>query len=247
MSRTPAVLGLLVLVVVLVACDKAAVDPAKSASTGSSAAAEAPMPAVPATPAKMRSVAVTAEKSAKGKEKFEATCAACHGAMGVGRIGVGPALNSKTFLAAASDEMLTRTIVKGRAGTTMIAWGAMLQGPDVENVISYMRSWHTVAEAKLNESPVTGDAENGKKLFADICAGCHGKTGAGYQETANGTGIGRKAFLQSVTNGFIRYLINHGKSGTKMRPMSKGSKVAVADLTKKEVEDVLAHLRASAW
>ena len=245
MSRTTALVGLLAFL--FAACDKPADTPAKSGAAESATAVEAPMPAVPATPPKMRSVAVTAEKSLKGKEKFEATCSACHGPMGVGRVGVGPALNSKTFLAAASDEMLTRTILKGRPGTTMIAWGAMLKGPDVENVISYMRSWNAVAEAKLDESPANGDAENGKKLFADICAGCHGRTGAGYQETANGTGIGRKAFLQSVTNGFIRYLINHGKSGTKMRPMSKGSKVAVADLTKKEIEDVLAHLRASAW
>ena len=26
------------------------------------------------------------------------------------------------------------------------------------------------------------------------CSGCHGRSGAGYQETANGTGIGRKAY-----------------------------------------------------
>lgn len=223
--------------------------PAKAASAAAAApkVAEPPGAKEPPVPAKMRTVEVTAAKTAKGKEKFEATCAACHGKRGVGRVGVGPALNSKTFLAAASDEMLTRTILKGRAGTTMIAWGAMLKGPDVENVISYIRSWKKVEAATLDESPVAGDAVNGKKLFSDICSGCHGRTGAGYQEIANGTGIGRKAFMKSVTNGFIRYLVNHGKSGTKMRPMSKGSKVAVADLTKKEIEDVLAHLRESAW
>ncbi len=237
-------------VLLLAACGKPA-EPEKKAEPAPAPAAEKKAepaaPKEPAAPAKMRTVEVTADKTAKGKEKFQTLCISCHGKDGEGRIGMGPALNSKTFLAAASDEMLTRTITKGRPGTTMIPWGTTLKGPDVENVISYMRSWNDVAAAKLDESPIKGDVKNGKKLFADICAGCHGKTGAGYQETANGTGIGRKAFMESVTNGYVRYLINHGKTGTKMRPLSDKSKVGVADLKPKEIEDVLAYLRESAW
>jgi hypothetical protein len=66
-------------------------------------------------------------------------------------------------------------------------------------------------------------------------------------ESANGTGIGRKSFLNSVSNGFIRYLTNHGKSHTPMRPFAYDSKVAVANLTGQQIEDVIAFLRSSAW
>ena len=66
-------------------------------------------------------------------------------------------------------------------------------------------------------------------------------------ESANGTGIGRAGFLDSVSNGYLRYVIKHGKSSTPMRPFAAGSKVAVANLSDSQIEDVIAFLRAGAW
>jgi cytochrome c oxidase subunit 2 len=183
---------------------------------------------------------------AKGKALF-ATCGACHGMQGEGRQGMGPRLNSKTFLAAASDDFLVQTISRGRTGTTMIPWGASFKEEDIQSIVAYLRSLNPAPAATLNESPLNGDAARGAKLYATICAACHGKSGAGYQETANGTGIGRAAFLDSVSNGFLRYIIKHGKSGTPMRPFDKNSKVAVANLTDQQVDDVIAHLRSQSW
>ena len=182
----------------------------------------------------------------KGKAFF-AACSACHGREGEGRQGIGPRLNSDTFLAAASDDFLVRTIRQGRAGTTMIGWGASYPAEGIQSIVAYLRSLNPVPAATLNEAPLNGDAARGAELYASICAGCHGRTGAGYQETANGTGIGRAAFLDSVSNGFMRYIIKHGKSGTKMRPFDQTSKVAVANLTDQQVDDVIAHLRAQSW
>ncbi len=71
---------------------------------------------------KMRWIENNPDKVAKGKSLFTA-CGACHGMQGEGRQGIGPRLNSDTFLAAASDDFLVRTISQGRAGTTMIPWG----------------------------------------------------------------------------------------------------------------------------
>ncbi|MCA9670930.1 MAG: c-type cytochrome [Myxococcales bacterium] len=195
----------------------------------------------------MRSVGVNSERIAVGQALFNERCIACHGKEGSGKIGIGPRLNSKTFLAAASDAFLIRTITKGRAGTTMVPWGAQLDAGKIKAIVGYIRSWQQVAPAKLDERPVAGNAAAGRDTFRGICAACHGRTGAGYMETANGTGIGRKAFLSAVTNGYLRYLVNHGKSGTKMKPFAKGSKVAVANLGKQEIENVIAYLRQSAW
>ena len=202
--------------------------------------------AVQASGSTMRWIANDAAKIAKGKALF-AACGACHGAKGEGRQGIGPRLSSKTFLAAASDTFLMQTISKGRAGTTMIPWGASFRADDIQSIIAFIRSLNPVPAATLNEAPLAGDATRGKDVYASICAACHGRTGAGYQETANGTGIGRAAFLDTVSNGFLRYIIKHGKSGTQMRPFAKESKVAVANLTDQQIEDVIAHLRSQSW
>ena len=198
-----------------------------------------------AKPAGMRSIEVKPRTAAVGSEKFK-PCVQCHGEEGAGRIGVGPRLNSETFLAAASDEMLFNTIKNGRAGTTMVSWEKSgYSDKDIENVIAYIRSWNEVAPAELNESDLKGDPKAGEVVFNSICAACHGRTGAGYQETANGTGIGRRGFLNSASNGFLRYIIKHGKTGSKMRSFTDGANVA--DLTDADIENVIAFLRAEAW
>jgi cytochrome c oxidase cbb3-type subunit 3 len=194
----------------------------------------------------MRWVENDPARVAKGKSEFVA-CGACHGAEGEGRQGIGPRLNSKTFLAAASDDFLVRTISQGRAGTTMIPWGASYQADDIQSLVAYIRSLNPVPAATLNEAPLSGDATRGAEIYSTICVACHGRTGAGYQETANGTGIGRTAFLDSVSDGFLRYIIKHGKSGTQMRPFATDSKVAVANLTDQQIDDVIAHLRSNSW
>ncbi len=79
------------------------------------------------------------------------------------------------------------------------------------------------------------DAANGRKLFGDICARCHGNRGGGYQEVGSGTGIGRRAFLATSTDGFLRHIIRHGKSATAMRRFSRASATAVANLDAGEV------------
>ena len=221
------------------------VPPLKQPPPPPAVAAPPPVPQGPAPAATMRTVEVTETKIAEGKALF-ATCAACHGEDAGGKVGQGPRLNSQTFLAAASDEFLTNTITHGRAGTTMIAWGTTFQPPQIESLVAYLRSLQPVEAATLNEAPLTSDVEHGKQIFQSICSSCHGRTGAGYQETANGTGIGRTAFLDSVSNGYLRYLIEHGKSQTQMRPFV-GTKLSVAKLSPKEIDDVIGFLRTQAW
>ena len=181
-----------------------------------------------------------------GKATF-GMCMGCHGKDAAGRVGIGPRIASKTYLAAASDDFLAGTIKKGRSPTTMIPWEKILSDEQVEAVIAYLRSLEPVAPAVLDESELKGVAQNGERIFRSVCSGCHGRSGAGYQETANGTGIGRKAFLDSASNGFIRYIVSYGKSQTKMRGFASKNVTAVANLSDQEIEDTIAYLRANAW
>jgi cytochrome c oxidase cbb3-type subunit 3 len=197
-------------------------------------------------PKNTRWVETSASNIELGKATF-GLCMACHGEDAAGRIGIGPRIASKSYLAAASDDFLARTIKNGRSATTMIPWEQILSDQQVEAVIAYLRSLEPVAPAALDESELEGVAANGEPIFRAICSGCHGRSGAGYQETANGTGIGRKAFLDSASNGFIRYIISHGKSQTKMRGFAAKNVTAVANLSDQEIEDTIAYLRANAW
>lgn len=193
-----------------------------------------------------RFVKVTKERAESGKMLYQ-RCAVCHGSKGVGRVGMAPRLTSETFLEAASDEMLTKTITLGRMGTTMVPWGGQLKADQIGDIIAYIRHLEPTEPATLDESPLRGNAKNGAKVYRQICAMCHGRSGAGYMESGSGTGIGRKAFLDQVSDGYMRYIIKKGKSDTGMRPFSEKSKVAVANLSDAEIEDIIAHLRASAW
>ena len=222
------------------------VEPAKAVEAPPAAkGAEAPAP-----PAKMRYIELTPEKIAAGKAKF-AACGGCHGADASGKVGVAPRIASESFLAAASDEYLVATIAKGRAGTTMIPWEGSMKKDEIESVVAYLRSMQKSEPVKLDESPLKGDIKVGEASFKAICSSCHGMTGAGYQEIANGTGIGRKGFLEKATNGFVRYMIHNGKDQTAMRAFQTSAatkaKTGVANLNDEEIDGVIKYLRENAW
>jgi len=183
----------------------------------------------------------------EGHELFRTKCSSCHGPDAEGRTGIGPRLASKSFLEAATDQMLTTTIKQGRAGTTMVAWDAALSDSDLERIIAYLRSTVPHTLATLDESPLSGDVSKGGELFRSICSSCHGRSGGGYVESAGGTGIGRQAFLASVTDGYLRHVIKEGKSQTAMRGFEGNNPTALANLGKTEIDDIITYLRKEAW
>jgi len=194
-----------------------------------------------------RSVTSSADKIAAGAKIFAQNCVKCHGAAGVGQIGVGPRLDSETFLAAASDKMLLETIANGREGTTMTPWKLTIDTKARESLVAYMRSLHAHEPAELDESVVSGDRASGEQVFSTICAACHGRDGAGYIALSSGNGIGRRGFLSTVTDGYLRYMIEHGKSQTKMRGFDAKGAAVVANLDDQQIDDVIVYLRDNAW
>ena len=88
--------------------------------------------------------------AAKGKETFQTTCAACHGAEGKGDGVAAAALDPKprnlsdaAYVSTLSDEHLYKVISEGGAAVglspMMAAWGGTLSEQDIWNVIAYLR------------------------------------------------------------------------------------------------------------
>ena len=50
-----------------------------------------------------------------------------------------------------------------------------------------------------------------------------------------------------VSDGYLRYMIKNGKTGTQMKPFSSKSELSIANLTDLQVEDVIAYLRTNVW
>jgi len=122
-----------------------------------------------------------------GESLFGVFCAACHGPRGEGRkfptlASTFPAIGEPEFLAVADDEFLRKTLMNGRPGRRMPAWGTKdggLRPEEIDTVIGYLRSLQPVmptAEA-VNAAPV--DREKGDALFAQRCSPCHGTGGQG--------------------------------------------------------------------
>lgn len=106
-----------------------------------------------------------------GEKVYAQRCTACHGAQGQGGEGTGvtfsrprnqpiiaPALNNPGFLAAASDQMIKHTLMKGRKGTPMTSFLENgLSEQDLDNVISYVRQFEKQPKqpkpAALHEEP----------------------------------------------------------------------------------------------
>lgn len=95
---------------------------------------------------------------------FVAHCAECHGSEGEGTR-KGPVLRSKSFLDAASDEMIAETIREGRKGTEMRAWGTAYGGhfgdDEIEGLVALLRSWQATAPSGASDprlsAPPGGD------------------------------------------------------------------------------------------
>lgn len=74
----------------------------------------------------------------KGKEKFEAACAACHGPDGTGMHALGaPNLTDKIWLYGSSEATIVETITKGRQNT-MPAWKEFLGDGKVHVLSAYV-------------------------------------------------------------------------------------------------------------
>ena len=178
----------------------------------------------------------TAEK--KGAAIYARICTVCHGAAGEGyKADQAPALRNPEYLASASDGLLRESILNGRRGSTMSAWGRQSGGPltdaDADAVVAFLRTWQTKDAVVMDEKPLTGDAGRGSALYHQECLKCHGARGT---EGPNAR-LRDPGFLANASNGFLRLAIRNGRAGTLMLPFA-------AKLGDQGVEDLVAFMRS---
>jgi cytochrome c oxidase cbb3-type subunit 3 len=162
---------------------------------------------------------------ADGRRLYDRMCALCHGAQGQGYAApAATALANVNFLAVAGDTYLYVNTARGRPGTRMSAWGDAYGGPLTESeiavIVDYMRSWQSAPSVDVTGVDVEGDLDRGAAIYAANCAVCHGPTGGGRLESPaapNGApSLDNPVFLDTASDGFIRYSISAGRPGTLM-------------------------------
>lgn len=179
----------------------------------------------------------------RGEELYNQNCVFCHQADAIGKPGVAPSLTNKEFLAIAPVDFLGDTIKDGRSGTGMPPF-AHLGDENIEAIVAFLRSHATLPDRilEVDRQPVSqGDPRLGKLWFDQVCSTCHGPNGDGYQAGGTGTAIGKKGFLDKVSDGFIRTTIKEGRSNTRMLPFQGPE--GLANLNDSEIDDIIAYLR----
>lgn len=193
--------------------------------------------------------ALEAEAVNRGAEIYAHDCATCHGNEGQGERNSGPALNTREFLSAAVDELIFNTIVDGRPGTAMPAWGQVRGGPynaqTIEDLVAFIRSWEATAPS-VEQIAYQGDPVEGAVLFSTTCFACHGVSGEG---TAVGLRLNDPERLAKFDDAYFRDVILRGRPergmptwGSVLSPVQIADLVAFIRSWETETPLTLAHL-----
>jgi len=168
-----------------------------------------------------------------GGALFRANCAGCHGAEGQGG-DIGVSLRSSAFLAIVSDEMLAKTILRGRANTAMPAW-RQFDNREVSDLLAFIRDWQPLRSEREevlaaamwpDAEPPADSVTVGYKLYRSRCAVCHGTRGEGRI----GPSLNGRSMLPIVSNEFLHDTIVRGRPGTAMPAWRQLGSQDVADL-----------------
>lgn len=181
-----------------------------------------------------------------GRTLYNNNCAICHGNDGHGGVGIPLALPS--FLEQVSDQYLHRTIRIGRPGRVMPSF-YKLSNEEIDAIIAYIRSWHKQPAPSWDDTPIKGNADNGRTLFASHCASCHGDQARGGKGTGvmfsrpkelpiTAPALNNQGFLNSASDQMIKHTIMNGRKET---PMPSGSALG---LSEQQVDDIISYLRS---
>jgi mono/diheme cytochrome c family protein len=196
---------------------------------------------------------------------YASRCAGCHGADG--KLGPAPPLNDSIFLAIVPDAELLRVVREGRnvspaQKTPMPGFAQKMGGPLTDAQVKVLaegikKRWQsstTVAPQSsslptyfADKTVTSGDKEEGTRVFARACAGCHGEDGKGEKDgkpLRAGT-INDPAFLALMSDQELRRLIITGRPDLGMP--SYADKAGRADdfraLNSADIEHLTALLR----
>lgn len=180
-----------------------------------------------------------------GQQLYTTHCSACHGATGLGGVGVPLALPD--FQYGVTNDYLTKTIRSGRPGRVMPAF-TQLSDTEVSAIVKHIRGWAPGKPFKYSNKKINGDSQHGKKLYTRNCAVCHGAKGQGGE----GTGVtfsrprdlpviapalNNPGFLAAAPDMMIKTVLMNGREGTPMLSFLKQG------LSEKDIDDVVTYVR----
>lgn len=186
-----------------------------------------------------------AQAAPDGAKLYARNCVACHGENGGGGLGV--PLSLPSFQATVSNDYLHKTIRLGRPGRVMPT--SALPDADIDAIVRHIRSWNKVPVPQFSVTPVKGNAEHGRALYAAQCAACHGAGGEG----GKGTGVtfsrprdlpimapalNNPGFLAAASDSMIKKTLMNGREGTPMVSFLKQG------LKEKDIDDIVSFIRS---
>ena len=171
---------------------------------------------------------------------YRALCARCHGEKGDG-LGIiaqhlDPAPRDFTkdaFMNSKPEARLLASVRQGVAGTSMPAWGKVLDESQARNLLGYIQATFTKEprrELKPRQvpehNPVAASPESagkGEAIFQERCTGCHGRKADGkgpnsLDITPKPRNLRNAWFVNSVADQRLFESILYGVQGTAMPP-----------------------------
>ncbi len=184
-----------------------------------------------------------------GQALYDGFCVNCHGD---GRFGqwhkfynqFTPAVRGPGLRAQADEQFVRVSVVLGRPGTLMPAWGQAgggLSDAQVESLVRLLREDDSkerpVQPLRPVPDPLTGgDPARGGELFAQHCTGCHGPGGRGAIAPA----LANPDFQKTASDELIARAIVNGRADTAMPAFQRPGGAGLSD---QEVRDVTAFVR----
>jgi mono/diheme cytochrome c family protein len=187
------------------------------------------------------------EFTSDGATLFGAFCSGCHGRQGQGHRVPGmafPSIANPDFLGVAPDALVVETILRGRPGRRMRAWGDATTGlnaTDVKAIVAHLRSLAATAPPVDARPPrwVAGDSALGARLYTASCSGCHGAKGEG----GDGPALNNAVLQKFATDTYLVETIARGRRGTAMPAWQEPSTVH-RTLSREEIESVVTFVRS---
>jgi cytochrome c oxidase cbb3-type subunit III len=176
-----------------------------------------------------------------GEKLYTQMCAACHGSTGLGEGALqGTALNNQQFLNSVTNKDLYNYVKFGREGTLMPDY-QFLSDEQINQLVVFMRDWQTETISLKAPETISGDIENGKRVYGLYCLSCHGIDGVGKKKM--GTALSNPQYLQYTTDKQIWIGTAYGRDHTRMAASLKGLD-GVRQLSKTEITDVITYIRS---
>lgn len=182
------------------------------------------------------SILVEANESPDIEKIYYKQCATCHGNNGDGKGRAGaslhPAPTDFTSLKGNSDPgipQMKAAIRDGITGTSMVAYGRRLDEVAIDSMVEFIR--HKFMGIQASPESLSPD---GKRIYEEHCAVCHGDNGASAVWAKNGLNPPPRDFTspaskQELSRDRMLTSVIHGRPGTAM--MSFTSRLSTEEIS----------------